>query len=64
MRGEQACLGSIPEGEQKAHKYICFGERALCKGNYDLYALVKTNYNAKHNFDHIEWEGILTKVKL
>ena len=33
-------IGLIPEGEQKAHKYICFACSALCTGNYDLYVLV------------------------
>ena len=35
-------IGSIPEGDQKGHKYTCFARSALCTGNlYDSYALVR-----------------------
>ena len=34
-------IGSIPEGEQKTHKYTCFARSALCIGDSDLYALLK-----------------------
>ena len=35
-------IGSIPEGDQKGHKYTCFARSALFTGNlYDLYALIK-----------------------
>ena len=34
-------IGSIPEDDQKGHKYTCFARSALCIGNlYELYALV------------------------
>ena len=34
-------IGSIPEGDQKGHKYTSFARSALCTGNlYYLYALV------------------------
>ena len=34
-------IGSIPEGDQKGHKYTCFARSALCRENlYELYALV------------------------
>ena len=34
-------IGSIPEGDQKVHKYTCFARSALCTGNlYDLYTLL------------------------
>ena len=29
-------IGSIPEGEQKTHKYTCFAGSALCKGNQHI----------------------------
>ena len=33
-------ISSIPEGDQKGHKYTCFARSDLCTGNlYDLYAL-------------------------
>ena len=38
--GSAQSVVSIPEGEQKAHKYTCFASSALCTGNYDLYVLV------------------------
>ena len=34
-------IGSIPEGEQKTHKYTCFARSAMCIGDYDLYPLMK-----------------------
>ena len=39
-------IGSIPEGDQKGHKYTCFARSALFTGNlYDLYALVLLVYD-------------------
>ena len=38
--GSPQSVVSIPEGEQKAHKYTCFASSALSTGNYDLYVLV------------------------
>ena len=40
VMGSAQSVVSIPEGEQKAHKYTCFACSALCTGNYDLYVLV------------------------
>ena len=33
-------IGSIPEGERKAHTHSCIATSAKCTGNHDLFFLV------------------------
>ena len=53
-------IGSIPEGEQKAHKYTCFARSALCTGNYDLYVLVFFVLGVRGDSAHLPLSDILS----